>query len=127
MRISDWSSDVCSSDLPLAHKRANLPGPDNERFRMSNPPSIRGTLLKIGAVFGGPSYTTDPCQRVASNIGELSQLGDNALLQEELRRKRADRKSVVSGKSVSVRVDLGGRRIIKKKKTKKTPQRHKTK
>src|SRR3546814_13906609 len=31
----------------------------------------------------------------------------------------ADRKSVVSGKSVSVRVDLGGRSIIKKKKTKK--------
>src|SRR3546814_14459451 len=30
--------------------------------------------------------------------------------------RRADRKSVVSGKSVSVRVDLGGRRIIKKKK-----------
>src|SRR3546814_18194748 len=27
-----------------------------------------------------------------------------------------DRKSVVSGKSVSVRVDLGGRRLIKKKK-----------
>src|SRR3546814_11152015 len=30
-----------------------------------------------------------------------------------------DRKSVVSGKSVSVRVDLGGRRIIKKNKQKK--------
>src|SRR3546814_15020950 len=30
-----------------------------------------------------------------------------------------DRKSVVEGKSVSVRVDLGGRRIIKKKKQKK--------
>src|SRR3546814_11654615 len=29
----------------------------------------------------------------------------------------ADRKSVVLGKSVSVRVDLGGRRIIKKKTT----------
>src|SRR3546814_17215509 len=29
---------------------------------------------------------------------------------------RIDRKSVVQGKSVSVRVDLGGRRIIKKKK-----------
>src|SRR3546814_12368174 len=29
---------------------------------------------------------------------------------------RLDRKSVVEGKSVSVRVDLGGRRIIKKKK-----------
>src|SRR3546814_16595906 len=33
-----------------------------------------------------------------------------------------DRKSVVSGKSVSVRVDLGGRRIIKKKITQKSPQ-----
>src|SRR3546814_17980314 len=29
--------------------------------------------------------------------------------------KKKDRKSVVQGKSVSVRVDLGGRRIIKKK------------
>src|SRR3546814_41319 len=34
-----------------------------------------------------------------------------------VRRQRRDRKSVVSGKSVSVRVDLGGRRLIKKKKT----------
>src|SRR3546814_13610470 len=33
-----------------------------------------------------------------------------------------DRKSVVSGKSVSVRVDLGGRRLIKKKKTVQTAQ-----
>src|SRR3546814_11110581 len=32
---------------------------------------------------------------------------------------RRDRKSVVEGKSVSVRVDLGGCRIIKKKKKKK--------
>src|SRR3546814_19085643 len=31
---------------------------------------------------------------------------------------RLDRKSVVEGKSVSVRLDLGGRRIIKKKKKK---------
>src|SRR3546814_13939663 len=31
-------------------------------------------------------------------------------------RPLGDRKSVVEGKSVSVRVDLGGRRIIKKKK-----------
>src|SRR3546814_19906906 len=42
-----------------------------------------------------------------------------------------DRKSVVSGKSVSVRVDLGGRRIIKKKKHNKhikhTNYKHKTK
>src|SRR3546814_9965006 len=35
----------------------------------------------------------------------------------ELNLERIDRKSVVQGKSVSVRVDLGGRRIIKKKTT----------
>src|SRR3546814_13098572 len=35
-----------------------------------------------------------------------------------------DRKSVVEGKSVSVRVDLGGRRIIKKKK-KRSPENRK--
>src|SRR3546814_8719311 len=34
---------------------------------------------------------------------------------ERWRERWADRKSVVSGKSGSVRVDLGGRRIIKKK------------
>src|SRR3546814_16849348 len=34
-------------------------------------------------------------------------------------RNPGDRKSVVSGKSVSVRVDLGGRRLIKKKKNEK--------
>src|SRR3546814_17230725 len=36
--------------------------------------------------------------------------------------ERIDRKSVVSGKRVSVRVDLGGRRINKKKKRIKTRQ-----
>src|SRR3546814_12805305 len=37
-----------------------------------------------------------------------------------------DRKSVVSGKSVSVRVDLGGRRIIKKKKSRKQTKERRT-
>src|SRR3546814_16119260 len=35
-----------------------------------------------------------------------------------------DRKSVVEGRSVSVRVDLGGRRIIKKKKNNKSANRN---
>src|SRR3546814_14022194 len=38
-----------------------------------------------------------------------------------------DRKSVVQGKRVSVRVDLGGRRILKKKKKKKTAAKQKSK
>src|SRR3546814_14446629 len=36
--------------------------------------------------------------------------------------RMADRKSVVSGKSVSVRVDLGGRRFIKKQKPQQVQQ-----
>src|SRR3546814_18817235 len=48
---------------------------------------------------------------IASRYFDYFTTGDPA--QEE-----ADRKSVVQGKSVSVRVDLGGRRIIKKKKIK---------
>src|SRR3546814_13131078 len=39
-----------------------------------------------------------------------------AILQPPFFNLTADRQSVVSGKSVSVRVDLGGRRILKKKK-----------
>src|SRR3546814_12805484 len=39
------------------------------------------------------------------------------LLRRTINKSYADRKSVVEGKSVSVRVDLGGRRIIKKKRT----------
>src|SRR3546814_10937129 len=77
MRISDWSSDVCSSDLGRA-ARPTAPG----RAR------------------GRPG-------RRARRAGR-----------RRPRACRADRKSVVKGKSVSVRVDLGGRRIIKKKNTK---------
>src|SRR3546814_13332512 len=43
-------------------------------------------------------------------------LPDNSAVPATTRPRSADRKSVVSGKSVSVRVDLGGRRIIQKKK-----------
>src|SRR3546814_11809498 len=74
MRISDWSSDVCSSDLV-------------KRTRTS------GILLILAAA----SLLLAACDDGANQPSA------------------ADRKSVVSGKSVSVRVDLGGRRIIKTK------------
>src|SRR3546814_13848593 len=51
-----------------------------------------------------------------SSICEIVRLKDASLVTEVGGRPMLiDRKSVVSGKSVSVRVDLGGRRIIKKK------------
>src|SRR3546814_13723132 len=50
---------------------------------------------------------------------ELDSLPDIDIAQlvegDEIVSRGTDRKSVVQGKSVSVRVDLGGRRIIKKK------------
>src|SRR3546814_19271833 len=79
MRISDWSSDVCSSDLQ------------------------RGTR----AFLGSPMHIVVGEQLSALRRGRAH---DQVCVQR-------DRKSVVQGKSVSVRVDLGGRRSIKKKKT----------
>src|SRR3546814_12952417 len=85
MRISDWSSDVCSSDLLGVVVR----------------------VLKERHVIVGDMDAPDTV------TGEVSA--------QNLRRLDAveheDRKSVVKGKSVSVRVDLGGRRIMNKKNT----------
>src|SRR3546814_14787680 len=97
MRISDWSSDVCSSDLLEAALHADLR-------------SVNATL--------------DEHERIARCIiVDDAWTPDNGLLTPTGKIRRSvleqhyatDRKSVVSGKSVAVRVDLGGRRIIKKK------------
>src|SRR3546814_16057058 len=85
MRISDWSSDVCSSDLELGHRVALLHG-----FR------CRDDSLGTAARAVRRDQDSEIKARPAPEGG-------------------ADRKSVVEGTSVSVRVDLGGRRIIKKK------------
>src|SRR3546814_12224238 len=53
---------------------------------------------------------------VSAPHGSASQSSDStAAVAAASTGRAADRKSAVSGKSVSVRVDLGGRRIIKKK------------
>lgn len=80
-------SDAFRPD-PLAHRAARLPGVQADTFRMRTPMSPERVLRSIGMLLAGPGYTTDPCPRVASNIERLSQDGDSALLQEELRRKR---------------------------------------
>src|SRR3546814_19933475 len=93
MRISDWSSDVCSSDLRslrAIHFCDSLWGMD-----MNDLPPARAaaTLIIFRDREDGPA--------------EL-------LMMERSRKMDLDRKSVVSGKSVSVRVDLGGRRILQR-------------
>src|SRR3546814_15815392 len=85
MRISDWSSDVCSSDLRGNH-------------------SMRVWI------------DADACPKAAKELVVKFALKRRFEVVLVAGQPQIDRKSVVSGKSVSVRVDLGGRRIIKKKK-----------
>src|SRR3546814_18521149 len=95
MRISDWSSDVCSSDLRALVKFAELDGAD----RLLGQGFLRFDMR-------------DPTKLVARKPGEVVR---HDVAPAASPGPIADRKSVVTGKSVSVRVDLGGRRIIKKK------------
>src|SRR3546814_8522479 len=92
MRISDWSSDVCSSDLDGIGAEVPMD-------------QVTGTDPLVEEAEGNMI----PTVRIAKPVG----WPDGAVPAAA-----EDRKSVVEGKSVSVRVDLGGRRIIKKKNTK---------
>src|SRR3546814_11217223 len=111
MRISDWSSDVCSSDLN------SPPGiSDNPTIEAQSPlwrrPAVIWLLLYPFAWLG--------LFGISGMLWYLPaglRLGPLWLLPRRMWPAMAvvDRKSVVSGKSVSVRVEVGGRRIVKKK------------
>src|SRR3546814_14790885 len=94
MRISDWSSDVCSSDLDDRDQQRRDPQlPDQTeigRWQGERRQALRNSADEIDAAI----------LEIEDNGGED---------------RGEDRKSVVWGKSTSVRVDLGGGRIIKKK------------
>src|SRR3546814_19072248 len=103
MRISDWSSDVCSSDLPDAGQREQ----------------------DVRDLWKGEGCRIRRHRKVARDA-RLRTLSERPRGQEDHRRAHEDRdpgagphepdrKSVVSGKSVAVRVDLGGRRTMRKK------------
>src|SRR3546814_18211819 len=98
MRISDWSSDVCSSDLALFFLFPIfwvllMSFQTNEQI-LRIPPSLafEPTVGNYAAIISGKLETA---------AGTL---------------ERSEERRV--GKSVSVRVDLGGRSIIKKKQRK---------
>src|SRR3546814_16013102 len=84
MRISDWSSDVCSSDLLSVPAATVLAGTADRRPPVEPQLAVRDRLDAAAAAAAGPGRT-------------------------------GDRKSVVWGTSVSVRVDLGGRLVVKEK------------
>src|SRR3546814_16736220 len=105
MRISDWSSDVCSSDL-LTH--ALFPVGHLEK------PEVRALAKE--------ARLPNAARKDSQGLCFLGHVDMKEFLKRYIPVKRGelveDRKSVVSGKSVSVRVDRGGRRVIKKKKSK---------
>src|SRR3546814_13315597 len=98
MRISDWSSDVCSSDLALLGLR------EGADVRHDNSPC---------SLFPSRDHRSLDGDRKAGDDRRRLRLRTEA--QRRMPGGQLDRQSVVSGKSVSVRVDLGGRRIITKK------------
>src|SRR3546814_13358847 len=110
MRISDWSSDVCSSDL-----YARLQGQRRHRLQRRQPRRPREEIRE--ARTQGRAARGRQGRRAPGPLAETRTRRRNRL--RRIHRERIARKSVVSGKSVSVRVDLGGRGVIKKKKHKK--------
>src|SRR3546814_11676223 len=141
MRISDWSSDVCSSDL---HRRPCPADAGDGRALLCGEPGLGrrgdGGRHRLGGAAGAlpavAAHLSDVPRRAllrqqslylerAGGTAAARALAEGrAAAQATLagRRRvrsaaaaRLDRKSVVEGKSVSVRGDLGGRRIIKKK------------
>src|SRR3546814_12682239 len=123
MRISDWSSDVCSSDLPHAARALGI-GMVFQHF------SLFEAMTVLENIALGMDRAED--RRVlARRVREVSQAYGLPLDPERevytlsaaspIWPRRApistpDRKSVGSGKSVEIRVELGGGRLLKKKK-----------
>src|SRR3546814_14948429 len=121
MRISDWSSDVCSSDL------------DARDIPLYVAAQVLGAIVAAWLLYyiaqGSPAF--DIANGLAANGYDAGSPGGydiwSALIIEIvltagfvwviMGSTDGDRKSVVEGKGVSGRVDIGGRRLIKKKKT----------
>src|SRR3546814_12253707 len=103
VRISDWSADVCSSDLSFGQRGGQRTAHRVEDQRVGE----RMQHATAERAEAGEGF-----QRVAGN-GQHDRAagaqGEPGLLHE------IDRKSVVEGKGVAGRLVVGGRRIIKTK------------
>src|SRR3546814_13587669 len=123
MRISDWSSDVCSSDLQAESSLAPIPSV----IRTSS--NLTGIFLALsslpegcggrGAASGHARFAAGVVVvRAAPVLDEVAQPLVRSLRPHDAQLPvlvaAIDLKSVMSGKSVCVRCSLGGARCIKK-------------
>src|SRR3546814_11746782 len=108
MRISDWSSDVCSSDLLTRTISRSLSS--EEQVTNKSDLKLEDTRRNLDFRVWKTSTVSLAEQTLSQRLRTKRSSGSPR------KKPHGDRKSVVKGKSVSVRVDLGGRSIIKKKK-----------
>src|SRR3546814_14843916 len=109
MRISDWSSDVCSSDLTSRWQGCRV-----YVLRRTRP------LFGVDASVGQELAAKAASARGRTSRAARLHAASPAVTMRRMHRYAfiillLDRKSVVSGKSGSVRVDSGGRCIFNKK------------
>src|SRR3546814_14059686 len=111
MRISDWSSDVCSPDLALRER-------DHLGSGTQDPRADGGEEVELQLGGSRPRATRDEGVEDSAEdvIGERSE-GAAVGGAERVEELGADRKRDVKGQSGSVRVDLGGGASTKKKNT----------
>src|SRR3546814_13219990 len=113
MRISDWSSDVCSSDLSeVPGAPVMIAGLDVDVSELMADAVDAGFHIRIGLEDAPLFNRNTNVQLVEAAAAKIQRPTATAA---EVR----ERKSVVEGKSVAGRVDFGGRRILKKKNHKK--------
>src|SRR3546814_13877420 len=86
--------------------------------KKEKPMSVRMALAKLcactcgGAIIGSGAMQITDVPKARAQVQSCSP----CVAKKKVVRKRQDRKRAVSGKSGSVRVEIGGRRVIKKKK-----------
>src|SRR3546814_13837546 len=108
MRISDWSS-TCALPIYLVELEDLLPqlGPAVQQ-------------RQIGDSLGKAADKLKDSDKLICRLAAVLEIARETDFDADSA-PAADRKSVVSGKSVSARVDLGGRRVIKKNKGQRRP------
>src|SRR3546814_11077106 len=123
MRIIDWSSDVCSSDLAsdhlvrAFHHTYGLPVVTTNCSNNYGPYQFPEKLIPL-VIAKAIASEPLPIYGDGMNVRDWLYVGDHcSAIRAVLEGGRVDRKSVVEGKRVSGRVDVGGSRIIKKTKT----------